>query len=665
METTRTRLILAASLAILFAVNLWLYAPLFDPQQKPYKGSIAAGYAGITRFVSEHPNPWGWNPQQYAGQPTQFTYPPLLPYTASALHWLTGLDSFHAYRIVVALFACLGPVTLAFAFFYFTRSLFWSIALGLAYSFASPIYGIFEKVDADRGTYYLPWRLLVLLKYGEAPHIAGITLLPLVLVAVRWALPRKDFLSLFILAAGLALAPLTNWLSAFALTIAILLMLATDPTRLPRLMLAGGLGYLLAAFWLTPEYISTTLFNWPKDAYGYQVEQSHWPLYGGLAATVIVLSLGLRFFNVPWLVRYSTVSTAAFLWITGGFYWRGLDTIPESRRYALELELFLFLAIFSWCWIGFRTRENVDRFCAGLALLALLGASSGQLRSSVTRTAASWGVEDRERTLEFQLAQWLANQHPQGRVFATGGLRFRLNAWFPLHQVGGTFESGLRNRIAVDHYYQVRTGEASKPGEEAIDSLRELTAIGAEYAVVHDLASEEYYKDIKNTAKFNDLGPVVFAPSPHDRIHKIPFRSYAHLMKADELPKDRWKEALPRFYEALKDPTRPALAVKELNPSLWQIEGPVPTGHQISFAMNWDPGWQARQDGQPLNVGHNELGLIQLLPVAKERTRIELEYTGTWQQKAFAFISLLAWVVSIGLCIRSRSWRGSTSTPLS
>ncbi|MCX6612116.1 MAG: hypothetical protein NTW74_14835 [Acidobacteria bacterium] len=439
-------------------------------------------------------------------------------------------------------------------------------------------------------------------------------------------------------------------------------MLATDFSRWPRLLLAGGLGYLLAAFWLTPEYISTTLFNWPKDAYGYQVEQSHWPLYGGLAATVCVLSLVLRFYNLPWLVRYSTVSLAAFLWITGGFYWRGLDTLPESRRYALELELFLFFAIFSWCWIGFRSRENVDRFCVGLALVALLGASSGQLRSSLTRTAASWGTEDREQTLEFQLAQWLANQHPQGRVFATGGLRFRLNAWFPLHQVGGTFESGLRNRIAVDHYYQVRTGEASKPGEEVIDSLRELTAIGAEYAVVHDIASEEYYKDIKNTAKFNDLGPVVFAPTPHDRIHKLRFRSYAHLVKPEELPKDRWKEALPRFYEALTDEGRPALAVKELNPSLWQIEGAVPAGQQISFAMNWDPGWQARQDGQALSVGRNELGLIQLLPVAKERTTIELEYTGTWQQKAFGLLSLLAWIVSIGLCIRSRSWRGSTLT---
>lgn len=665
LETTRTRLILVAGLVLLFVLNLWLYAPLFDPQQKPYKGSIAAGYAGITRFVSEHPNPWGWNPQQYAGQPTQFTYPPLLPYLASALHWVSGMDSFRSYRMVVALFACLGPVTLAFAFFYFTRSLFWALALGFAYSFASPIYGIFERVDADRGTYYLPWRLLVLLKYGEAPHVAGLTIFPLVLVALRWALSRKDFWSLFILAIGLALAPMTNWLCAFALTMSILWMLATDFAHVPRLIRAGLLGYLLAAFWLTPEYVWTTLFNWPKDSFGYQVEQSHWQLYGGLLLLVLSLSLALRFFRLPWVVSYATVSTVAFLWIVGGFYWLNADTVPESRRYALELELFLMLAIFSWCWFGWQSRERVDRFCVGLALAALLLAGAAQARASFTRTAANWGVEDNEQTLEFRLAKWLSDQHPSGRIFATGALRFRLNAWFPLHQVGGTFESGLRNRIAVDHYYQVRTDEASKPGEAAIDALRELTAIGAEYAVVHDIESEEYYKDIKTPAKFEALGPVVFAPTAHDRIHKLPFRSYAHLISPEELPKDRWKEALPRFYAAMTDPTRPQLSVQELNPSLWQIRGTIPQGREISFSMNWDPGWKATQDAAPIELKRNELGLMQLLPRPAIASVIEVRYEGTTQQKVFGLISLLAWIGSITLCIRSRSWQGSTSMPSS
>lgn len=661
LETKRTHLALGIGLAGILALNLWLYAPLFNPQQTPYKGSIAAGYAGITRFVSEHPNPWGWNPQQYAGQPTQFTYPPLIPYKAAMMHWITGIEIFRAYRITVAIAACLGPVTLAFAFFYFTRSLFWSLALGIAYSFGSPIYGIFEKVDADRGVYYLPWRLLVQLKYGEAPHVVGLTLLPLILVALRWGMARRDVFSLFVMAVALAMAPLTNWLCAFSVALCVLWMF----DGVTRLVKAGLLGYLLAAFWLTPEYVSTTLFNWPKDAYGYQIAQSHAPLYLGLAATVILLTLLLRAFKVDWLVRYSTVSMAAFLYVVGGFYWFGVDTLPESRRYALEFEFFLMLAIFAWCWAGSRTKEGVDKFCVGIAVLAMLVASSGQLRSSWTRTAADWGIEDREQTVEFQLAKWLNDRHPQGRVFATGGLRFRLNAWFPMQQVGGTFESGLRNRIAVDHYYQIRTGEASKPETEASDTMRELAAIGAQYVVVHDLESAEYYKDIKNTKKFESLGQRVYSPTPHDHIFQLPFTSLAHLIKPEELPKDRWKEALPAFSDAIILALRPKLTVEEINPSVWAIEGQVPPGFQVSFSMNWDPGWTATQDDRPLAIGRNELGLIQLQPEPSAKSRIVLRYEGTTQQKLFGLISLLAWIGSITLCIRSRSWQVSTSTPLS
>ena len=34
----------------------------------------------MARFITAHPNPWGWNPFQYCGLPTQFLYVPLLPY---------------------------------------------------------------------------------------------------------------------------------------------------------------------------------------------------------------------------------------------------------------------------------------------------------------------------------------------------------------------------------------------------------------------------------------------------------------------------------------------------------------------------------------------------------------------------------------------------------
>jgi hypothetical protein len=647
------RFILPIGLLGLFLFNVLLYAPLFSPDERPYRGSIAAGYAGITRFISEHPNPWGWNPQQYAGQPTQFSYPPLIPYTAAALHWVSGMEPFQAYRSLIALMACLGPVALAAAFYYFTRSLFWSLLAGFAYTFCSPAYGLFKSIDADRGLYYLPWRLLVLMKYGEGPHVAGLTMLPLILAAVHRATQKPGFRALFVAALAMALAPLTNWLSAFGLTVCILVYLLARPAGWKRVLLAGVLGYGLACFWLTPEYVGTTLFNWPKDSYGYQVEQSHWPLYLGLGGVLALLKLLMWRARADSFLQFTSFGFATFLWIAGGFYLYQRDTIPESRRYSLEFELFLFLAVFAWLYTAWRSKEWVDKACVGLALVALAGACVPQAQKTFARSYEKWGITDREKSLEYRLAKWLNEAKPKGRVFASGGLRFRLNAWFPLAQVGGTFESGLRERQAVTVFYQVRTGAASQPGEaESLDAIWELTAMGTEYVVIHGTGSEEYYKDFKNPLKLMNYAPVVYRLGEHDWVHQLPFRSMAFLVRPDELPVNFYKEALPVFYAAQTNPARATLRFVEETPSRYLIEGPVEQGFEVSVLMNYDPGWRARQGGREVVVARNNLGLMQLRPAAGGEP-IQLEYVGTWQQRVFAGLSLLVWAGCLwGL------WRG-------
>jgi hypothetical protein len=665
MDTLQTapprnsRLILGLGLLALFLFNVLLYAPLYSPDERPYRGSIAPGYAGITRFISEHPNPWGWNPQQYAGQPTQFSYPPLIPYAAATLHWISGMEPFQSYRSLIAFLACLGPVALAAAFYYFTRSLFWSLLAGFAYTFCSPAYGLFKSIDADRGLYYLPWRLLVLMKYGEGPHIAGLTMLPLILVAVHRATQRPGFRPLFLAAFAMALAPLTNWLSAFGLTVCILVYLVARPAGWKRVFLAGLLGYGLAAFWLTPDYVITTLFNWPKDSYGYQVEQSHWPLYLGLAGVLALIKLLMWRARAESFLQFTTLGFATFLWIAGGFYLYQRDTIPESRRYSLEFELFLFLAIFAWLYTAWRSKAGldkgwVDKACVALAVLALAGACWPQAQKTYARTYESWGITDREKSLEYRLAKWLHDAKPQGRVFASGGLRFRLNAWFPIAQVGGTFESGLRERQAVTVFYQVRTGAASQPGEpESLDAIWQLAAMGTEYVVIHGPGSEEYYKDFKNPLKLINYAPVVHRLGEHDWIHKLPFRSLAFLVRPDELPVNFYKEALPPLYAAQTNPTRPQITFVEQTPSRYQIQGPVEPGFEISVLMNYDPGWRATQSGRDVPITRNNLGLIQLHPPPGDQP-IVLDYAGTNQQRIFAAISLLVWSACLWRTLQSK-----------
>ncbi|HYO80484.1 MAG TPA: hypothetical protein VES20_03715, partial [Bryobacteraceae bacterium] len=177
---TAVRLGFAAGL--LFLLNVALNWPLFLPGESAYRESIEAGYKGMARFFAGHPNPWGWNPLQYCGQPLQFTYLPLLHYGSALLAAVGNLAPGTAYKILTASLACFGPAALLLAFWLWTRSLLFASVLGIAASLTSPMYGLIRHMDADRGVVYLPWRMHVFAKYGEGPHTAGLTLMILALV---------------------------------------------------------------------------------------------------------------------------------------------------------------------------------------------------------------------------------------------------------------------------------------------------------------------------------------------------------------------------------------------------------------------------------------------------------------------------------------------------
>src|SRR5205085_4586023 len=93
------RLLTALAATVIFCVNVWLNWPLFLPGELPFRGSVEGGYASMARFISMHPNPWGWNPFQYCGVPTQFLYVPGLPYlTALFVRVVPSLAPDYAFR---------------------------------------------------------------------------------------------------------------------------------------------------------------------------------------------------------------------------------------------------------------------------------------------------------------------------------------------------------------------------------------------------------------------------------------------------------------------------------------------------------------------------------------------------------------------------------------
>ncbi|PWU05075.1 MAG: hypothetical protein C5B51_15445 [Terriglobia bacterium] len=640
----------------IFLLNVWLNAPLLLPGELPFRGSIEGGYAAMARFISAHPNPWGWNPFQYCGVPTQFLYLPGLPYlTALLVRVFPHSSPDYVYHLITAIFAFLGPVVVFFFALYFTRSLTWSAVVSIAYSLFSPAYGLFPAVEKDRGIVQLPWRIQVLAKYGEGPHNTGLALLPLALLAVWRAGKSRGYPSILLAALLLAAVTLTNWISALALAIAcILLLLATlaeSDFRVWRVLAAAGLAYFLACFWLTPSFVETIAFNWPADAFGYQFGPRQQGLLAGVLAGAVLVAFVCHKLRASFYFCFVTLCAFVFGWLVTAYYVYGVDTIPESRRYVLEFELFLFLAMTEALRLALRQPNQTVRLCAaGAAGVALL-VGLPQLWAYTTQKADLWRPAPREQTVEYRLAQWIAEHPPSGRVFASGGLRFRLNSWFDIPQVGGGFESGLRNRVPVDLAYRIRTGKEMRAGSEAQDTLRELRALGVEYVVVHGARSREYYRDFLRPERLAEVLPVAYHEE-NDTIYRLPAPRLAQSLAVEELPgKDVQHQpwALDAYLGAMEHSSRPLLRTEWKDAGYLVLDGDVPPDRLVALRINYDPGWRATQDGRRIETAADRLGFLVLHADAAPASHIELHYAGTGEQRVFALLSAVAWVGAFGM----------------
>jgi hypothetical protein len=652
----------------IFALNVWLNGPLFIRGELPFRGSIEGGYVSMARFIANHPNPWSWNPLQYSGLPTQFMYVPGLSYLTALGAWITQMPVDYVYRLLTATFACLGPVTVFFFALYFTKSRWWALAAALGYSFLSPSYGLFPAVEKDRGIVQLPWRIQVLAKYGEGPHNTGLTILPMALLALWLAATRRTYARILVAAVLLAAIPLTNWVAAFGLAIACLALLLAafgEPDfRYVRAFAAAGLAYALACFWLTPSFVHTIAFNWPVDSFGYQLLSTQKLLVIGLFAGALAVRAAFYFLGGSFYFRFTVIAAFAFCWITTSWYIFGVDTIPESRRYAIEFELFLALAVAEALRLTWKHPNDTVRLCARCCAGLLLLAGTPQLYAYVTQGWKVWTPVPREQTVEFQLAQWIARHRPDGRVFASGGLRFRLNSWYDLPQVGGGFETGLTNRTPYELAYRVRAGTGLRPGHEAEDTVRFLKALDAQYVVINGPTSKEYYRDFKHPERMTDLR-IVYREGG-DIIYALPYRPMATVIQAAELPAGDPTvdpETLAPYVAAIDDDSRPQLLVRWTGPASLNIDGRIPPDRLVSVRENAAPGWSAKENNLPIPITPDKLGYMVLHPVGGDLSHIELRYNGTAEQRIMAAVCALAWIAAIAALFRKGlPWRKSLAS---
>jgi multidrug transporter EmrE-like cation transporter len=194
-----------------------------------------------------------------------------------------------------------------------------------------------------------PWRLWVLLRYGEGPHISSLALLPFALAFAWLALERRRPASLAAAAVCSALVALTNFYGATALAIfyPILVWSLWVTHRDNRMWLRAAaipaLAYGLSAFWLTPSYLRITIENLryvssPGNAWSWRC--------CCLAAAAFLL------FRCA--ARLAKPDRAYAVFVSGGLLFMGLNVlghfyfnfrvIGEPHRLVPELDLAMILA---------------------------------------------------------------------------------------------------------------------------------------------------------------------------------------------------------------------------------------------------------------------------------------------------------------------------------
>ena len=660
---TRAFLLPASAIALF---NALLIAPLFLTERVRFNGSIEGAFIGLARFFSENFNPFGWYPFWYGGTPVQFTYTPGLHYlNALMMRLAPALEPGQVYHAVCAAMYSLGAATAAYLAYRLTGARGWAFAAGMLISLSSPAVWLVRELRGEWTGFPAPWRLQVLVKWGEGPHTAALALLPLAICALWMAVHRRGFPPLVWAAVLLAATVLINWVGAFALGVVFFCLLLALSGRWPdsplrprlaRALAAGVLAYLLAAFWISPAFVRTVAFNAQSVSGPYHYRLAMLGILAGALAGMIAIRLAFRKFPERRYLCFLSLNAFFFGYLTLAAYWLGWHMIPQPHRYVPEFELFLIL-------LACEAARLAPRRIQAAAVAALAVLSLWQARYFLT---SSWRLLRPAVALEwpeYRLGHWLSrNVSPDNRVFILGSEGMSLNGWFNVAQVKGWFDPGVRDQLVLGLSFQIGSGMNAAAGREGAIAVDLLKALGARYVVVHSPKSALAYHDFPNPAKFEGLLPAVYRLSAEETIYEVPGVRLASLVREGELParapaQGLDLEPLARYLAALGDAERPALETRWISPNQVEVSGEFPAGMLVSLRVSHDEGWQVFQGGEKIRAWRDPLGFLAIEPYPEPLGRLRLRYVGSPEQRFCGWVSLLTLGGCVAACLASRFGR--------
>jgi hypothetical protein len=642
--------------AVLAALNAWICWRLFTVEYIGQFASVDGVFISIARYMSRHWGDFSWWPLWRCGMPYEDTYVPLLHLLVALLATFAKISAAHAYHIVVGIAYSLGPVTLYLM----------AVALGAArgsallsavmYSLFSPSGLLMPDVARDMGGLLYSRRLQVLTVYGEGPHISAMTLLPIAIVALAYALRKRSGRAFGLAALALALVFLTNVPGTMGTGLAVFCWIVVQPagSRRAAWIIAGGaavLAYAIACYGIPPSSELTVLGNIGPMHHGFATGLKSGPfLLALLVAAVAGAGYLLSRTPLPLPVRFAALYFALTAVVALTANPQKFELLPQGARLHLEMEMGICLIAGAVLWFLYSRAPWRLRVVLAVFAAMCAGYQIAHYRSRARKEIQPANLAVRS---EHASAAWADANLAGERVYVTGSDSFWWNTFTDVPQVIGCCDQGQSLRILATLPYLI--DPPAGPYHEILTKAY-LQALGAQAIVVSGAQSTDEYKDIKSPERFDAMLPVLHRELG-DTIYAVPQRStsLAHVIRAGEtVPPSPTVYDVYRYSQIVEDPARPSASFEWLRDGVARIRADLSPADLVSVQVAWFSGWKAWIGERRIPITADGMGFQVLHPACQGPCEITLRWTGRPDRIPSAIASLAALALVAGLL-----WRGS------